>query len=78
MATYGSWISDSLWIKVRVQITSRGELWQVLGCDAYIVENRGEGFLQDERKLKYMRADECKKILDQIQRRLALPKAEPS
>jgi hypothetical protein len=78
VATYGSWISDSLWIKVRVQITSRGELWQVLGCDAYIVENRGEGFLQDERKLKYMRADECKKILDQIQRRLALPKAEPS
>jgi hypothetical protein len=78
VVNYGGWIADSVWIKVRVQITSRGELWQVLGCDAYIVENRGEGFLQDERKLKYSKADECKKILDQIQRRLALPKAEPS
>lgn len=78
VATYGGWMADSVWIKIHVQITTKAELWQVLGCDAYIVENHGEGIMQDERKLKYMRADECKKILDQIQRRLALPKAEPS
>ncbi len=75
---YGSWLADSVWIKIRVQITSRGEFSQVLGCDAYIVEDRNEGVMEDERKLKFMRADECKKILDQIQRRLSLPKAEPT
>lgn len=78
VVTYGGWDTESVSIKIRVQITSRGELWQVLGCDAYVVENRGEGIMQDERKLKFMRADECKKILDQIQQRLSLPKPEPS
>jgi len=50
----------------------------VLSCDAFVVENRGEGILENERKLKFMMADECKKILDQIKRRLALPKAAAS
>lgn len=75
---YGGWATDSIWIKIRVQITSRSELWQVLGCDAYIVEDPGEGIMEDERKLKFVKADECKKILDQIQRRLSLPQPEPS
>ena len=78
VVTYGGWAADSIWIRMKIQITSRGELWQVLGCDAYVVENRGEGILEDERKLKIMKGDECKKILDQIQRRLSLPKPEPS
>lgn len=75
---YGSWLTDSVWIKIRAQINSRGEFSQVLGCDAYIVEDRDEGVMENERKLKFMMADECKKILDQIQRRLSLPQSGPS
>jgi hypothetical protein len=76
--SYGSLDSKAVWIKMRVSITPMTEDRQVLSCDAYIVDNHGEGFMESERKLDFGKADECKKILDQIKRRLSVPPPKSS
>jgi hypothetical protein len=76
--TYGSLGAEEVWIQIRVQLATKAELWQVLSCDVYVVENRGDSIMESERKLQFAKADECKKILDQIKRRLSLPKPNAS
>ena len=78
LVTYGSWGADSVWIKMRVHLTTKSELRQILGCDVYILEKHGDGFMGSERKLLFAKGDECKKILDQIKQRLSLADPKPS
>lgn len=76
--TYGSLGSKSVWIKIRVSLTSKGEGRNALGCDVYAVDNHGEGFMESERKLAFAKGDECKEILDQIKQRLSLSPPKPT
>jgi hypothetical protein len=75
---YGSLGGKPVWIKMCVTLTTKGPGWYVLGCDAYVVDGHGEGFMETEQKLKFAKADDCKKILDQIKQRLSLQPAKSS
>jgi hypothetical protein len=75
--TYGGWGVDTVWFKMRVRLTSKAENSQVLGCDVFLVEKNSDDFMNSERKLEFAKADECKKILDQIKQRLTQPAAKP-
>jgi hypothetical protein len=77
LVTYGGWGAETVWFKMRVHLTSKAGNSQVLGCDVFVVEKNSEDFMNSERKLEFAKADECKKILDQIKRRLSLSAAKP-
>jgi hypothetical protein len=69
-ANYGGWSSDSVWIKVRAEIVTEDSATYTLSCDAYAIEAHGEGIMQIERKFKFAKRKECKKILDEVKRAL--------
>ncbi len=70
---YGGWSSNPVWIRMRINVTS-GEAGQsILTCDAYVVVDRGEGSMEEEKKLFTSYRSECKKILDQTKARLDAP-----
>ncbi len=75
---YGSMGGIPVWIKICVRLATKAEGLNVLGCDAYVVEDHNAGFMETERRLDFAKRDECKKILDQIKRRLSLPPPNPS
>jgi hypothetical protein len=58
---------------MRINVTA-GEAGQsILACDAYAVVDRGEGSMEEEKKLFTSYRSECKKILDQTRVRLDSP-----
>ena len=70
---YGGWSSNPVWIRMRINVTP-GEAGQtILACDAYAVVDRGEGSMEEEKKLFTSYRSECKKILDQTKVRLDSP-----
>jgi hypothetical protein len=70
---YGGWSSNPVWIRMRINVTA-GEAGQsILACDAYAVVDRGEGSMEEEKKLFTSYRSECKKILDQTRVRLDSP-----
>ena len=70
---YGGWSSNPVWIRMRINITP-GEAGQtILACDAYAVVDRGEGSMEEEKKLFTSYRSECKKMLDQTKVRLDSP-----
>jgi hypothetical protein len=70
---YGGWSGNPVWIRMRINVTS-GEAGQtILACDAYAVVDRGEGSMEEEKKLFTSYRSECKKILDQTKVRLDSP-----
>lgn len=70
-ANYGGWSSDSVWVKVRAEIFTADAERYTLSCDAFAVEAHGEGVMQIERKFKFAKRSECKKILDEVKAALA-------
>jgi len=70
-ANYGGWSSDTVWIKVRAKIFYEDSAWHTLGCDAYAVEAHNEGVMQIERKFKFAKRSELKKILREAKAALA-------
>jgi hypothetical protein len=70
---YGGWSSNPVWIRMRINVTS-GEAGQtILTCDAYAVVDRGEGSMEEEKKLFTSYRSECKKMLDETKVRLDSP-----
>lgn len=63
---YGGWSSDTVWIKVRAKIFTDDSAKYTLGCDAYAVEAHNEGVMQIERKFKFAKRSELKKILREV------------
>ncbi len=70
---YGGWSGNPVWIRMRINITP-GEAGQtILACDAYAVVDRGEGSMEEEKKLFTSYRSDCKKILDETKVRLDSP-----
>jgi len=63
---YGGWSSDLVWIKVRAELNTVESTKYTLSCDAFAVEAHGEGIMQIERKFKFAKRSELKKILDEV------------
>jgi len=63
---YGGWSSETVWIKVRAKIITVDSVNYTLSCDAFAVEAHSEGIMQIERKFKFAKRSECKKILNQV------------
>jgi hypothetical protein len=74
-AAYGGWSPNPVWIKMRANITSMDADKYILGCNAYLVTDRNEATLEEEKKLSVSHRSECKKILDQIKTGLDSPPA---
>jgi uncharacterized protein with beta-barrel porin domain len=72
-AAYGGWSSNPVWIKMRANITSVDADKYILGCNAYLVTDRNEATMEEEKKLSVSHRSECKKILDQVKARLDSP-----
>lgn len=68
---YGGMASEPIWIKFQLKITRQTERQFVLGCNAFIVSDRSDNLIRDERELKHIKAGESKKILNEIKLRLA-------
>jgi hypothetical protein len=70
---YGGWSSNPVWIRMRINVTPAEAGQSTLACDAYAVVDRGEGSMEEEKKLSVSYRSECKKILDQTMVRLDSP-----
>jgi hypothetical protein len=71
--TYGGWSPNPVWIRIRINVTPAEAGQSTLACDAYAVVDRGEGSMEEEKKLSVSYRSECKKILDQTVVRLDSP-----
>jgi hypothetical protein len=74
---YGGLMGDAVWIKMKFTLTANSDRYILLGCDAYVIEDRNSVLTETEREIRYGKRSECKKILDQINQRLSLPAPKP-
>jgi hypothetical protein len=70
---FGGLDMEQVWIRVRMHIAPGGKDRHVLGCDAYVVQNHGDRFIETETRFKYSKGEECLNILNQIQQQLVQP-----
>ena len=70
---YGGWSGNPVWIRMRINVAPAEAGQSILACDAYVVIDRGEGSMEEEKKLFTSYRSECKKILDQTKVRLDSP-----
>ena len=68
---YGGMGSEPVWIKLQIKFTEEKESEFILNCNAYLVSDHSDNLIKDERELKYIKAGESKKILDEIKHRLS-------
>ena len=73
-AAYSGWSANAVWIKVKTSITVTETGKYILGCNAYMVVDRNQATMEEE-KLSHSHRSECKKILDQAKGRLNSPPA---
>lgn len=72
-AAYSGWSSSAVWIKVKTSVTETETGKYVLACNAYLVTDRQQATLEEEKKLSVSHRSECKKILDQARAALDSP-----
>ena len=70
-ALYGGWSTDGVWIRLKASVDPGPSGTYIIGCDAFRVTGHNEGVMEEEKKTTHAYRDECKKILDEVQARLA-------
>jgi hypothetical protein len=70
-ALYGGWNADGVWIRLKASVDPGPSGTYVIGCDAFRVTGHNQGVMEEEKKTTHAYRDECKKILDEVQARLA-------
>ncbi len=70
-ALYGGWAADGVWIRMRASVDPNPDGTFVIGCDAFRVTGHNQGVMEEEKPATYGYRDECQKILQEIQTRLA-------
>jgi hypothetical protein len=70
---YGGWpgADTPLWERVRVTFMPLGEDTTVVGCNAYRVNNWGDGFFEEEKKVSKLGRSRYQKLLKKVEDRLA-------
>jgi hypothetical protein len=67
---YGSIAPEQGWERVYLRIRQKPDGIILLDCDAFLVENRGEGLFERERALGVTRKGRYRELLEQVQNRL--------
>lgn len=75
-AAYGGWSQSAVWLRLKATVDSTPDGGYAVGCDAYMVNDRNLGVMEEERKMSLAGRSECKKILDEIKTRLDSPMAD--
>ncbi|MGC9943479.1 MAG: hypothetical protein ABSE48_16755 [Verrucomicrobiota bacterium] len=70
-AAYGGWDTGGVWIRLKASVDKGPVGNYVIGCDAYRVVSHNQGVMEEEEKTPHTNRAECKRILDEIQARLA-------
>jgi hypothetical protein len=65
---YGGWAGDAVWVRVKIFVESWGDNNNdhLLHCDAYMVEDHGDGLLEKEHKLTSLRRGPYQSILNEV------------
>jgi hypothetical protein len=69
-AAFGSLAHGAVWERVKMRIRQRPSGPIMLACDAFIVENKGEGMFETERRLAVMRQARYQDMLNEVKTRL--------
>jgi hypothetical protein len=77
-AAYGGWSLGAVWVRLKATVDSTATDDYVIGCNAYMVNDRNQGVMEEERKMSLAGRSECKKILDEVKARLDSPVADSS
>ncbi len=72
-AAYGGWSLGAVYVRLKLTVDSTVTRSYIVGCDAYMVNGRNQGVLEEERKMYVSERSECKRILNEIQTRLDMP-----
>lgn len=69
---YGGWLGGqaSVWERVRLTILPLGDEDHMIGCNAYLVSDHGEGFFEQEKRRSKVNAHAYRKLLQKVQQRL--------
>jgi len=70
-ALYGGWSDDGVWIRLRASVDPKPDGTFVMGCDAFRVTGHNQGVMEEEKPATYGYRDECRRILQEVQSRLA-------
>jgi hypothetical protein len=70
-ALYGGWNEGGVWIRLKGSVDPGPSGTYVIGCDAFRVTGHNQGVMEEEKKTTHAYRDECKKILNEVQARLA-------
>jgi hypothetical protein len=74
-AAYGGWSLGAVYVRLKLTVDLTPTGGYVVGCDAYMVNGRNQGVLEEERKMYVSERSECKRLLDEIKTRVNAPAA---
>lgn len=72
-AAYGGWSLGAVYLRLKLTVDPIPTGGYVVGCDAYMVNGRSQGVLEEERKMYVSERSECKRLLDEINAKLDAP-----
>jgi hypothetical protein len=70
MLAYGSLSGQGVYSRAKVTIKNDGVGGHVVGCNAYVVRDRGDPTFEDEQKIIRFKGGEYQKLLDEVKKRL--------
>jgi hypothetical protein len=67
---YGSLSGKGVYSRVKVTVKNNGVGGYVIGCNAYVVRDRGDPTFEDEQKLVRLSGGDYQKMLEEVKKRL--------
>ena len=67
---YSSWSGKGVYSRAKVTIKNDGVGGYIVGCNPYVVHDRGDPTFEEEQKLFRLSGGEYKKLLDEVKKRL--------
>ena len=68
---YSSWSGKGVHSRAKVTIKNDGTGGYIVGCNAYVVRDRGDPVFEEEQKLIRLSGGEYQKLLDEVKKKLA-------
>ena len=68
---YGNWSGNAVWYRMKVSVVPRPGGTCVVACDAYLIRDHGEGFMEEEQRLVASKRGDAMKLLEEVKTRLS-------
>lgn len=75
---YGTWSGGAVWYRMKASVIPRPGGACVVACDAYLIRDHGEGFMEEEQRLVAAKRDDCMKLLEEVRSRLNPGESPPA